>query len=75
MFKYDRNNGEYPKLGDKVKLVHINDYFDLMSGEITGWGDMAKITAIVTLDSKLLTGEKTVTIPVVCLKRAYNESV
>lgn len=67
IFKYDRGNGDYPHLNDKVTLAHLNFYLDGREGTIVGWGDAGKISAIVLLDDYLVTGEKAVVLPVVCL--------
>lgn len=67
IFKYDRGNGDYPRLNDRVALAHLNFYLDRREGTIVGWGDAGKISLIVLLDEQLITGEKAIVLPVVCL--------
>lgn len=73
MFKYDRNTGNQAKVGDRVEFCHTASSMDGMQGRIGGWGDYAKLIALVILDEPgyVYDHEKleVVTMPVVCLKQ------
>lgn len=68
MFNYDKNLGTSPKMFDKVQICHTADpVLDSLTGTIEGWGDYAKVSAIVRL-SDLYNGVRSIVIPVVCLR-------
>ena len=68
MFRYDANEGGFPKLGDYVETVRSGEGNDGIKGRIGGWGDLDLVIALVALDKPLDDGRTIVGWPVVCLK-------
>lgn len=68
MFRYDANEGDFPKLGDYVEVVRSGDGNDGLKGKIGGWGDHDMVIALLILDEPLADGRTVVGWPVVCLK-------
>jgi len=63
MFKYNFNKGSSPKIGDRIRIVKLNQQLDGKTGTVTGWGDVLQFLVIVTLDSELSDGISTISIP------------
>jgi hypothetical protein len=70
MFKYDANTGEVPQLNDYVEVSGSGSSdLDGLKGKIGGWGDHAKMIALIIYDKPLSDGSRVSGWPVVCLKK------
>jgi hypothetical protein len=70
MFKYDANTGEVLQLNDYVEVSGSGSSdLDGLKGKIGGWGDRAKMIALVIYDRPLSDGSRVSVWPVVCLKK------
>lgn len=75
MYRYDANEGGFPKIGDRVEVVRSGDEVDGLRGTIGGWGDYTMVTALIALDKPMDDGRTIVTWPVVCLKPTVSKEV
>ena len=67
---YNRNQRPIPALNDRVTICYTSSSLDTKTGTVVGWynrNDNFRYIAIVLLDEELSSGEKAVTVPVVCL--------
>jgi len=49
-YKYNKNTGRTPAIGDVVKICHTSSDMDGLTGRIGGWVDYSRLVAIVHLD-------------------------
>lgn len=61
--RYDKNTGDFPKLGDKVKAVHVPDECEQYVGHVTGFASFGGSMPIVTLQAPHLCEDSTVVFP------------
>ena len=73
MFKYEKNQGRVPKIGDLVEICHTNSDMDGLCGKLGGWGTPDNLIGLVILDNPYRYGigvdpVLVVSMPVVCLR-------
>ena len=66
MFKYNKNRGCSPVIGDVVKIIHTDSDLDYTRGELAGFSDFSKLIGIIILEQPY-NGCKAITMPIVCL--------
>ena len=81
MYKYDKDLGPIPNIGDRVEVCHTASSMDGIRGRIGGWnwGDhQNRMIALVILDDKFKyqnadDSVEVISMPVVCLKPETKE--
>jgi len=66
-YRYNANTGDYPELGDRVKIVFTNSYYDGLSGTAGGFYEDSAV--IVALDDPLEDGSLLIVFTIVCLDK------
>lgn len=67
-YRYNKNEGEIPRINDKVKICHTMGSLDNQVGNIVGFSGFNNVSAIVLFDNYIgLDGSTAIIMPVVCL--------